>query len=97
MFSCKFAEYFQNTFSKNTSGERLLKYFRTRLGVTTQRPITTVHPTENSTKKPTVTLEPHNGGKKSRLLFVENIIVPFIFCYNYCTAAAVRVEKLMLS
>ena len=48
------------------------------LGITTQRPITTVYPTiKSSTNKPTVTLEPHNGGKKSRLLFVANI-----WCYS---------------
>ena len=44
----------------------ITKYSRTHLGITTQRPTTTVYPTENSTNKPPVTLEPHNGGKKSR-------------------------------
>ena len=42
------------------------KYSRTHLGITTQRPTTTVYPTENSTNKPPVTLKPHNGGKESR-------------------------------
>ena len=76
----------------------VIKWSYTHLGIATQKPITTVYPTiKSSTNKPTVTLEPHNGGKKSKLLFVAKYLVLFSYCYNYYTVTIKRIQHLKLS